>query len=93
MKIFIFSIAGFIPFTLLGLFLSNPHGPIGGYISIFGKIMILPIFLYRDNVGYFKGVNDWILSMGMQFLYFFGIVGLIRFLLKIYQNKKYNKDS
>ncbi len=86
--IFLVSLIGFIPFSFLGLFLVNPNGSIGGYISLLGKIMILPILLYREVAGYFTGIGDWILCMVGQFFYFFIIALLIRFIfikLKIFK--------
>ena len=74
----IVSLALYLPFLFLGLYLSNPHGGLGGYWYFAGLLLTFPMFLYRDFVGYISFFGDWVIALFLEFLYIFLVIFILR---------------
>lgn len=58
-----------IPLALLVAWVSNPHGPFGGYFFLLGLIVLFPMYFLHSQIGPFNGFAIWMLAVALQLAY------------------------
>ena len=80
LKAFVISALLFLVVTILGMFLSNPHGGPGGYYYAIGVVLIYPLALFSSYFAPFTEWWHWAAGYGLQYLCVLFIVLLYQYL-------------
>jgi hypothetical protein len=58
-----------IPLALLVAWVSNPHGPFGGYFFLLGLIVLFPMHFLHSYIGPLNSIAIWMLAIALQLAY------------------------